>query len=72
MKIIQVFKFSVTVQRSLLKVVISGREGETKRNLCKKADEHMRAVRMADFNSLALAEHAWNAGHRVDWSEVTI
>jgi len=26
---------------------------------------HMRAVRMADFN-------AWNAGHRVDWSEVTI
>ena len=32
----------------------------------------MRAVRMADFNSSALAEHAWNAGDRVDWSEVTI
>ena len=46
--------------------------GETKRKLCKRVDEHMRAVRMADFNSSALAEHAWNAGHRVDWSEVTI
>ena len=32
----------------------------------------MRAVRMADFNASAIAEHAWNAGHRVDWSEVTI
>ena len=46
--------------------------GETKRKLCKRVDEHMRAVRMADFNSSALAEHAWNADHRVDWSKVTI
>jgi len=27
---------------------------------------------MADFNSSGLAEHAWNAGHCVDWSEMTI
>jgi len=27
---------------------------------------------MADFNSSVLAEHAWNASHLVDWSEVTI
>ena len=46
--------------------------GETMRELCKRVDEHMRAVRMADFNSSALAEHAWNAGDRVDWSEETI
>ena len=46
--------------------------GETKRKLCKRVDEHRRAVRMADFNSSALAEHAWSAGHNVDWSEVTI
>ena len=46
--------------------------GETKRKLCKRVDEHMRAVRMTDFNSSALAEHAWNADHRVDWSKVTI
>jgi len=41
-------------------------------NYSKRVDEHMGAVRMADFNSSALSEHAWNAGHRVDWSEVTI
>ena len=40
-----------------------GYVGETKRKL---VDEHSRAVRMADFNSSALAEHAWSAGHNVD------
>jgi len=52
--------------------VLSTYVGETKRKLCKKVDEHMKAVRMADFSSSAIAEHAWNAGHHVDWSEATI
>ena len=46
--------------------------GESKRKLCKKIDEHKRALRMCDFNASAIAEHAWNAGHHVDWSGVTI
>ena len=46
--------------------------GETKRKLCKRIDEHKRALRMCDFNASAVAEHAWNAGHHVDWSGVTI
>ena len=40
--------------------------GETKRKLCKRIDEHKRALRMCDFNASAVAEHAWNAGHHVD------
>ena len=43
-----------------------------KRKLCKRVDEHMRVARMTDFNLSAIAEYAWNAGHGVDWSEVTI
>ena len=39
--------------------------GETERKLCKRVDENMRAVRMADLNVSAIAEHAWNAGHHV-------
>ena len=35
-------------------------------------DEHKRALRMADFNVSAVAEHAWSAGHGVDWNGVTI
>ena len=31
-----------------------------------------RALRMADFNVSAVAEHAWSAGHGVDWNGVTI
>ena len=46
--------------------------GETKRKLCKRMDEHKSTVRMADFNVSAIAEHAWNAGHGVDWNGVTI
>ena len=46
--------------------------GETKRKLGKRMDEHKRAVRMADFNVSAVAEHAWSAGHGVDWNGVTI
>ena len=46
--------------------------GETKRKLCKRIDEHKRALRMCDCNASAVAEHVWNAGHHVDWSGVTI
>lgn len=42
--------------------------GETKRKLCKRLEENKRAVRMADINASAVAEHAWGAGHTVDWS----
>ena len=42
--------------------------GETKRKLCKRMDEHKRAVRMVDFTAPAIAEHGWNAGHSVDWN----
>ena len=40
--------------------------GETKRKLCKRVDEHKKAVRVADFNESVITEHAWNAGHGVD------
>lgn len=42
--------------------------GETKRKLCKRLEEHKRALRMADFNASAVAKHAWGAGYTVDWS----
>ena len=45
--------------------------GETKRKLCKRLEEHKRAVRMANLNASAIAEYAWNVGHAVDWSRVT-
>ena len=35
-------------------------------------DEHRRAVRMADFNSSVLAEHAWKNDHPTDWSNTTV
>ena len=34
--------------------------------------EHKRAVNSADFNSLVLAEHAWSAGHPVDWEKTCV
>ena len=46
--------------------------GQTGRRLCQRVDEHRRAVKMADFNSSALAEHAWSTGHQVDWNAVVL
>ena len=40
--------------------------GETKRKLCKRLEEHKRAVRMANLNASAIAVYAWNVGHAVD------
>ena len=33
---------------------------------------HKRAIRMADFNASAVAEHAWIVGDSVDWNRVTV
>ena len=33
-------------------------------------EEHRRAVAAADFNSSALAEHAWEKGHLVGWDNI--
>jgi hypothetical protein len=34
--------------------------------------EHGRAVVAADFNSSAVAEHAWTSGHPVDWANIKV
>ena len=46
--------------------------GQTGRWLCQRVEEHKRAVKMADFNSSALAEHAWTTGHQVDWNAAVL
>ena len=46
--------------------------GQTGRKLSHRLDEHRHAVRQADFNSSALAEHAWTCDHAVDWSNVKV
>ena len=46
--------------------------GQTGRRLCQRISEHKRAVKSTNFNSSALAEHAWSAGHPVDWDNVSI
>ena len=46
--------------------------GQTGRRLDQRLCKHKRAVKTADFNSSALAEHAWSAGHAVDWENVSI
>ena len=45
---------------------------QTKRKLCKRISEHKLAVRHANFNESALAEHAWTENHPVNWSNVEI
>ena len=46
--------------------------GQTGRRLCQRLSEHKRAVRAADFNSYALAEHAWSPSHPVDWENTCV
>ena len=46
--------------------------GQTGRRLCQRVTEHKRAVKQADFNSSALSEHVWSAGHPVDWENVSV
>ena len=46
--------------------------GQTGCRFNQRLCEHKRAVKTADFNSSALAEHAWSVGHAVDWENVSI
>ena len=46
--------------------------GQTGQRLCQRITEQKTAVKQADFNSSALSEHAWSAGHPVDWDNVSV
>ena len=46
--------------------------GRSGRRLEQWIKEHRRAVVAADFNSSAVAEHAWTSGHPVDWASVKV
>ena len=46
--------------------------GQSGRRLEQRIKEHKRAVVNTDFNSSALAEHAWKSGHPVDWANVKV
>ena len=46
--------------------------GETKRALSVRIKEHQDAVRLGHIDKSALAEHAWIAGHRIDWEATQI
>ena len=46
--------------------------GQSGWTLEQRIKEHKRAVINADFNSSALAEHAWKSGHPVDWANVKV
>ena len=45
--------------------------GQTDRKLSQRLDEHRHAVRQADFNSSAWAEHA-TCDHAIDWTSVKV
>jgi hypothetical protein len=46
--------------------------GQTGRTLTCRLKEHKRAVSQGDFNASALAEHAVNTGHQIDWSNAGV
>ena len=46
--------------------------GQTSRRLEQRVKEHKRSVAQADFNSSALAKHAWTLEHEVDWKSVKV
>jgi len=46
--------------------------GETQRALGTRIKEHQDACRLCHTEKSAVAEHAWDAGHRVDWEVVQI
>ena len=41
--------------------------GETGRSLTTRMKEHKAACRLAAFERSAVAEHAWQAGHKIEW-----
>ena len=46
--------------------------GETKRFLKTRMKEHRAAARLGQLEKSAVAEHAWQDGHTIDWSDVRI
>ena len=46
--------------------------GQTGCKLKQNLEEHKRGCRTADFNSSALAEHAWTNDHSINWSSVKV
>ena len=46
--------------------------GQTGRRFSQRLAEHKRAVKSADFNSSALADHAWSASHPIAWENTHI
>ena len=46
--------------------------GQTGRTLTCRLKEHRQAVSQGDFNASALAEHAVNTGHQIDWSNTGV
>ena len=53
-----------------IQVPSSGKE--TGRTLTCRLKEHKRAVSQGDFNASALAEHAVNTSHQIDWSNAGV
>ena len=46
--------------------------GETGRPTNTRVKEHKAACRLAHFEKSAVAEHAWQDGHIIEWDQVTI
>ena len=46
--------------------------GETKRTLATRIKENKAACRLAAFERSAVAEHAWQEGHEINWDDVEI
>ena len=46
--------------------------GQTGRSTNTRIKEHKRACRLAKFESSAVAEHAWQDGHVIEWDQVEI
>ena len=46
--------------------------GQTGRSTNTRIKEHKRACRLAKFESSAVAEHAWQDGHIIEWDQVEI
>jgi len=46
--------------------------GETKRQLETRMKEHHAAARLGHLEKSAVAEHAWQEGHTINWSGVRI
>ena len=46
--------------------------GQSGRTIVDRVKEHQRVVKNGDTNTLAVAEHAWQHQHRMDWSAAEV